>query len=963
MKLRSALFSSLAALLVVPAASAAPTIEAPIDVAPRLYVPSDATSEVVTGVAAGGGSIAVRWGDNEVSLLDEALAFKLSEAPLQAKVAGGSIAFDGENFVLAALAVEGKVGSSDYPLAVTAQRLSPSGAWVDADKILGTEQQSGTFGTDVSIACKAVGDCAIAYSARLYGTGGETDQDIWLVSFKAGVLGAPVRITTANQDQLHPKLAWDGTNGNWVIAWVDLRFSSSASFGDVKGTQLYGARVTPAGALLDPIGVPLTTYLELRDDANGTFGTRVPTELALAANAGTLQLVWRGVGSFKLVGRRLDAELKAVDAAPVALASPGSSFVEQLSLLPRNGGFKLVAGKAGPGGFAVTNLVSVDLGLDGKAGGAPVDLGARFAYSAYATSLADGSLVLAKSTPGPKNDGLGKPHTDASVDKVDATGKELATAKLSRSLTVVDGRALAHAPGITAVVYADNRLGTNDAYSERKVYATVFGADGTPKPADGLVLPVAARDEVVAAAGKQRALVVWTEGPTENRDVKGRLLDDAGGVVKELSFGDKPYAESAPRVAFDGENFVVSWVDRGNGYDSGVLRRVSPDGAFVDPAFVLVAPGDTSNTSVQDLACSADGGCFVRAGQFYPVKAGVVGAASTKDYPFSFFDHPPVFGGATGFVFLALNDKTFADVSLFRVDAALDAIDQAPVDLFDANNNQQTEAKTRVVGWNGARWVAAWTSGKGIFLASLEPSATKASKPVPLLVPRSVPGPSASVGQDVKQDLLVGGSGDRTVVAYADFGRFWISGITAVEDDGQGQGGSGAGGDAGAGGSEAGTGGSGGTSGKGGAAGKGGTGGKGGAAGKGGSGGTGGKGGAAGKGGTGGKGGASGKGGTGGTSSGKGGTGGTTSGKGGSTGEDGGSGGKGGTSSGKGGSGTGQAGAASVNTSGGDAGDDGGCGCRVVGGETTDDRAELALGLCALGAVLLGRRRRKEKAG
>src|SRR5207244_336680 len=53
-------------------------------------------------------------------------------------------------------------------------------------------------------------------------------------------------ISTANDDQFAPAVAFDGTN--FLVVWGDQRGAT---------TDVYGARVTPDGTVLDPNGFPI----------------------------------------------------------------------------------------------------------------------------------------------------------------------------------------------------------------------------------------------------------------------------------------------------------------------------------------------------------------------------------------------------------------------------------------------------------------------------------------------------------------------------------------------------------------------------------------------------------------------------------------------------------------------------------------------------------------------------------
>jgi hypothetical protein len=64
----------------------------------------------------------------------------------------------------------------------------------------------------------------------------------------AGVVLEPdsIPVSTSDMDQSYPAVAFDGAN--WLVAWDDGRWG---------GSDIYGARVTPAGAVLDPEGMEL----------------------------------------------------------------------------------------------------------------------------------------------------------------------------------------------------------------------------------------------------------------------------------------------------------------------------------------------------------------------------------------------------------------------------------------------------------------------------------------------------------------------------------------------------------------------------------------------------------------------------------------------------------------------------------------------------------------------------------
>ncbi len=74
-------------------------------------------------------------------------------------------------------------------------------------------------------------------------------------------------IAEAPGRQLRPVVGWDGTN--FVVAWDDQR--NQGAFFDER-TDIYGARVSPAGQVLDPVAFPI--YVGPQGDATAAILSR-----------------------------------------------------------------------------------------------------------------------------------------------------------------------------------------------------------------------------------------------------------------------------------------------------------------------------------------------------------------------------------------------------------------------------------------------------------------------------------------------------------------------------------------------------------------------------------------------------------------------------------------------------------------------------------------------------------------
>ena len=143
----------------------------------------------------------------------------------------------------------------------------------------------------------------------------------------AGVLqdAAGVPISTAANNQLRPAVAWNGANH--LVAWHDLR--SGTTF------DIYGARVSAAGAVQDTSGVPISTA------AGPQFAP------ALASNGTDFLVAWQDARSdpsfdvYDIYGARVSAAGAVQDAAGIPISAAPSDQVAPA--LAWNGTNNLVA--------------------------------------------------------------------------------------------------------------------------------------------------------------------------------------------------------------------------------------------------------------------------------------------------------------------------------------------------------------------------------------------------------------------------------------------------------------------------------------------------------------------------------------------------------------------------------------------------------------------------------------------
>jgi hypothetical protein len=123
-----------------------------------------------------------------------------------------------------------------------------------------------------------------------------------------------IAIATAGYHQAHPAVTFDGTN--YLVVWKDHR---NGSYSDV-----YGARVTPAGTVLDPGGIAIST---------AAFDQRCPE---ISFDGTNYLVVWedvRSISTSDIYGARVTQAGTVLDPGGIAISiasnnqwSPGIAF-------------------------------------------------------------------------------------------------------------------------------------------------------------------------------------------------------------------------------------------------------------------------------------------------------------------------------------------------------------------------------------------------------------------------------------------------------------------------------------------------------------------------------------------------------------------------------------------------------------------------------------------------------------
>ncbi len=493
-----------------------------------------------------------------------------------------ALTFDGANLLV--VWQDWRSGSSD----IYGSRVTPAGVVLDpagiAISTAASDQWSPALAFDgtssfVVWTDLCSGDTSDIYGCRVTPAGVVLDH-------------AGIAISTAPDDQWHPVLTFDGTNS--LIVWEDQRSGSH---------DIYGARVTPAGTVLDPAGIPVST-------AAGDQGAP-----ALAFDGASFIVVWDDYRS----GDTSDIYGARVTPAGVVL-DPTGFVISQ----------------------AASNQRSPAIAFDG----------------------ANFLVVWGDYRSGGSSDIYGSRATPAGT-VLDPQGIVISTAvvyQLSPALAF-DGTNF-------LVVWMDFRCG--DSYD---IYGSRVTPAGTVLDPSGIPVSTAAGDQWAPALAFDGTnfLVVWTDYRSgDTRDIYGCRVTPAGVVLDPagIAISTAPDDQWSQALAFDGTNFLVVWSDFRSGDSSDIYgARVTPAGTVLDPQGIAI-----STAAVYQLshAVAFDGTDFLVVWEDY--RSG---------------DSPDIYGA--------------------RVSQAGAVLDPAGIPISTAASSQLSPA----VSFDGANSLVVWIDGRG----------------------------------------------------------------------------------------------------------------------------------------------------------------------------------------------------------------------------------------------------------
>ncbi|MEO0102820.1 MAG: T9SS type A sorting domain-containing protein, partial [candidate division WOR-3 bacterium] len=370
-------------------------------------------------------------------------------------------------------------------------------------------------------------------------------------------------ISTATSDQSSVAIAFDGTN--YLVVWQDYRN------GDL---DIYGARVSQTGAVLDPNGISIST------------ATSYQSSPSIAFDGTNYLVVWQDFrsGSSDIYGAR-------VSPAGIILDTNGIT----ISTAPNDQEYPAVA-------FDGTNYL---VGWEDRRRGDYSDIyGARISQAGtildpegLAVSIAFENQMLPTIAFGNENylvvwgDYRSDNHIDVYGSRISPGGAVLDPNGIIISTAIYEqwDPAVAFDGTNYLVVWEDNRNGDWDIYGARvNPTGVILDPDCIP------ISHVSYSDEwspSVAFDGTNY-LVVWEDDRDGEGDIYGARVSQTGVVLdpEGIPISTAYYDQWYPSIIFGGVNYFVAWEDYRNGSDWNIYgARVSQAGVVLDPEGISIS--------------------------------------------------------------------------------------------------------------------------------------------------------------------------------------------------------------------------------------------------------------------------------------------------------------------------------------------------------------------------------------
>lgn len=372
-----------------------------------------------------------------------------------------------------------------------------------------------------------------------------------------------------------PSVAWN--NGVYLVVWDQEmpEWTMPCCFPDLV-KDVYGARVSPDGTVLDPGGFPIAevagshqqspdvvalgdgfvvVWQDRRADNPGIRGTRVSAGGAVVDPAG------------------IDVSTGALDRTEPAVAANGDAalvvWTDARAGNPDVRGARVAADGAviDPSSFAITTGTAEER---------------RAAVASNGTDFLVGWELH----------GTGRPEIHASRVSADATVLDPGGMLVAEDATEAISPTIASAGSSYLVAWTDVEL-------PWEVRGQHVGPDATSPHPTSFLVGASAYTWSEAAAGPGGYLVSWDDFGN-GADVFAKAVPESGqpADTDRILVSGEPNEQVEPAAAWDGTNYLVAWTDHRSGADV-YASRVNPDGTSLDGTGIPVSTAEFSQSDAQ----------------------------------------------------------------------------------------------------------------------------------------------------------------------------------------------------------------------------------------------------------------------------------------------------------------------------------------------------------------------------
>lgn len=525
-------------------------------------------------------------------------------------------------------------------------------------------------------------------------------------------LGFTISFDPAQNAKANPSVA--GGSAGFFAAWEDNRNSP------VTGTQIFGARVSTAGTVLDPAGIGVSTNVanqfhpSVVCNSNSYFVAWEDDR-----NAATNKDIYGGrVGTNGIVLDPTGVPLCLVNSnqtTPVAAINHGTVLVAWHDL--RNG--KKVHDIYGTLVNFTNNTVNV-LDTNGIA------ISTNGASQNPAVCALTNEFLVAWSDS--RSNAIS--GTDIYGARVDTNGVLIDT----NGFAICAGVSNQVSPALAAnstealAVWTDSR---NSADTGNDIYGARISNLGIIEDTNNILVSRSGSEESspsVAFNGTDY-LVAWQDERnfmTNSTDILGARVSAAGKILDlhGINICTQPGAQQHPSVGASGSEFLVAWEDSRNAGSTGVdiyATRVDGTGAVLDPAGLVLsslpndqlAPSVAGNQSMflvawndsQNATAPGIYGTLVGQSGFISSAGGFVIAANTGS------EMSPSIAANSNQFLVAFEDTSFGDVFAARVDNSGTVLDPSGSALQLAFNGSESTPAAASLGTN---YLVAWADGRNV---------------------------------------------------------------------------------------------------------------------------------------------------------------------------------------------------------------------------------------------------------